>query len=301
MHQRCLQTALLLIVFTLSSKSHAEQIILTNGDTLSGKLAHKSASELVWASDNFGALTIELWRVISIDGALQSVDTKPMVRALTKPSPSYSGALSLTGSTANGNQSRRDWDLDTKIQRRDLKMRHTGQLEYESHTLKDDRVSNNYNISYSNDWFYTDRWFWRNEASLGADETRSIAKTYTIGSALGHQFWDNPDSSLSLESGILWIAEDLENGTSDDHLTWSWSLDYSHTFFQRIELFHSQEIRVSMRQARDSQADIDIGIKLPLIANLFTELKFEWLYDNQPALNTRALDSQFSMGINYAW
>lgn len=301
MHYRCIYTALTLSLMALSSACLSEQLRLVNGDILNGKLLEKSATHLIWMSDNFGRLTIQLSQIINLDKPSDNSDILPPTDPNPGTAPRYSGGLSITGSAANGNQSRRDWDVDTTIQRRTVKARQTVQFEYENHSLEEQQAEDRYNLGYANDWFYSDQWFWRNEVSVGADETRAIAKTYTLGSALGHQFWDTSNSRLSLESGILWIVEEVAGKNSSDHLTWSWSLDYSHILFERIELFHSQDIRVSMQQAKDSQADIDLGIKVPLIKNLFTELKLELLYDNQPALDTERVDSQFSMGINYSW
>jgi hypothetical protein len=286
---------------TLSSACLGEQIRLVNGDILNGKLLEKSATHLIWMSDNFGRLTIQLSQIINLDETFDSGDVLPPTVSNHTTVPRYSGGLSMTGSAANGNQSRRDWDVDMTIQRRTVKARQTVQFEYENHSLEERQAEVSHSLGYANDWFYSDKWFVRNKASVGADETRAIAKTYTVGSAIGHQFWDTPNSRLSLESGVLWIVEEVAGKNSSDHLTWSWSLDYSHVWFKRIELFHSQDIRVSMQHAKDSQADIDLGIKVPLIKNLFTELKLELLYDNQPALDTERLDSQFSMGINYSW
>ena len=301
MHCSCIYTALSLYLITLSSACLGGQIRLANGDILSGKLLEKSATDLTWLSDNFGSVTIQLSQVIGLDESSVNSDISPAKDLGHLAQPSYSGGLSLTGSAANGNQRRRDWDIDTTIQRRTFNARQTLQFEYENHSLEEQQAKDSYNLGYANDWFFGDQWFWRNEASIGADETRAITKAYTLGSALGYQFWDNPNSRLSLESGILWIVEDVADINSDEHLTWSWSLDYSHILFERIELFHNQDIRVSMQHAEDSQADIDVGIKVPLIKNLFTQLKLELLYVNQPALDTRRVDSQFSMGINYSW
>jgi len=302
MHYRCICTALTLSLMALSSESLSEQLRLVNGDVLNGKLLDRSATHLIWMSDNFGPLTIQLSQITNLDEASNnSGDISPPTGPKSSAAPRYSGGLSITGSAASGNQSRRDWDIDTTIQRRTVKARQTVQFEYENHSLEKQQAEDSYNLGYANDWFYTDQWFWRNEASVGADERRAIAKTYTLGSALGHQFWDTPNSRLSLESGVLWIVEEVAEKNSDDRFTWSWSLDYSHILFERVQLFHSQDIRVSMQHAKDSQANIDLGIKVPLIKNLFTELKLELLYDNQPALDTERLDSQLSMGINYSW
>ena len=56
-----------------------------------------------------------------------------------------------------------------------------------------------------------------------------------------------------------------------------------------------------MQDINDNQAEIDIGIKIPIIRDLFTEIKFEWIFDNKPVLGSDKLDSKYSIGINYVW
>ena len=154
---------------------------------------------------------------------------------------------------------------------------------------------------YANDWFFNDQWFLHTEVSFGADETRAIDKTYSVGSAVGRDFLSQTSEKLSIESGLLWIAEEFVSVANDDQLTWSWSLIYSRTLFGRLELSHQQDFRVSLEDTADSQADIELAIRLPVVDNVFTEVKLEWLYDNQPVLSKDHLDSKFTVGIHYDW
>ena len=109
------------------------------------------------------------------------------------------------------------------------------------------------------------------------------------------------NSKLSVESGLMWLSEEQNFGVSSDNLTWSWSLYYSLIFWNNVTIAHRQNINVAIDDIRDSESDFDVSLKLPLIDNLFAELKFEWLYDNQPVPGKELLDTQFSMGINYSW
>ncbi|MBT3527684.1 MAG: hypothetical protein HN476_00940, partial [Porticoccaceae bacterium] len=54
------------LVLLLSTKSIADQIILTNGDSLQGTKTGETESHLFWQSDTFGPLTIALDDVVSI-------------------------------------------------------------------------------------------------------------------------------------------------------------------------------------------------------------------------------------------
>jgi len=136
---------------------------------------------------------------------------------------------------------------------------------------------------------------------VGANENRAIDQYYSIGSAIGRQLWESDASALSAESGLVWISEEFSDQSSDNRLTWSWSADYRRILGQTLELFHTHRLLVSLSDFEDSEIKADLGLKAPLVDNLFTELKLEWIYDNQPALGTDPSDSQLTIGINYSW
>ncbi|MDB9953439.1 DUF481 domain-containing protein, partial [Porticoccaceae bacterium] len=158
-----------------------------------------------------------------------------------------------------------------------------------------------YHLGYGVDFFFREKWFWKNAVALGANENRAIDQYYSIGSAIGRQLWESDASALSAESGLVWISEEFSDQSSDNRLTWSWSADYRRILGQTLELFHTHRLLVSLSDVDDSEIKADIGLKAPLVDNLFTELKLEWIYDNQPALGTDPSDGQLTIGINYSW
>ena len=294
---------LMLSLLLVKELNHANQIHLKNGDVLHGELINMNESEIIWHSDTFGLITIP------VENALESLDEKsfqkPALASDTEPSekspPFYEGSISLTGSASNGNQERKNWDLDATLQRTKNQLRQIGSFEYESHSLDGRQAENSFDITYSADWFLEQHWFWRNEASLGADENRSLDQIFSVGSALGHQFWDDNNSSLSTELGLSWMTEKQINGIEKEHMKLNWSVGYSNMLWNKITFYHQHDLWISVQDINDNQAEIDVGIKIPLIRDLFTEIKFEWIFDNEPALGSNKLDNKYSIGINYVW
>ena len=283
--------------------SFSDQLELTNGDVIQGNLISESDDHILWMSTILGELSIKRSFVRTIQS---EAIADPPIRINTtlknlSIQPKYAGDMSISGSTASGNQSRRDWNIDLRLERRAKELRQIGLFEYENHNLDNIRASDAFEISYAADWFFKDRWFLRNELSFATDEVRAVELRYGVGSALGLQLIDDMNSKLSVESGLMWLSEEQNFGVSSDNLTWSWSLYYSLIFWNNVTIAHRQNINVAIDDIRDSESDFDVSLKLPLIDNLFAELKFEWLYDNQPVPGKELLDTQFSMGINYSW
>ena len=133
----------------------------------------------------------------------------------------------------------------------------------------------------------------------GANEERAIDRYYAIGSAIGRQFWESGRSALSAETGLVWLSEDLEDQTSDRRLTWSWATNYRTRVLGNIELFHSNQLLIALTDLDDSDLRADLGLKVPVVENLFTELKLEWIFDNQPSGGTE-IDSELTIGLTTA-
>jgi|DEB0MinimDraft_12_1074336.scaffolds.fasta_scaffold01707_2 hypothetical protein len=283
-----------------TTTTHADELVLSNGDVLQGQTVEQTESHLMWHSDNFGNLSIALETVASINGK-PLVKIKAPTTARAAFSRSYKGGLSLTGAYASGNEEREDWDIESAVEWRIGDYRHDTRVNYESHSLDGSPANEEYHLGYGVDFFFREKWFWKNAVALGANENRAIDQYYSIGSAIGRQLWESDASALSAESGLVWISEEFSDQSSDNRLTWSWSADYRRILGQTLELFHTHRLLVSLSDVDDSEIKADIGLKAPLVDNLFTELKLEWIYDNQPALGTDPSDGQLTIGINYSW
>ena len=282
----------------------ADELALVNGDSLRGKAIAHTDSHLIWQSDSFGELTIVLEEIASINGSpllSQAKKTPEAASAVSSFRNSFRGGLSVTGAYSSGNEEREDWDIENTVEWRVGDYRHDVRLNYESHSLDGSAANEEYHFGYGLDFFFREKWFWKNGAAWGANDNRAIAQYYSIGSAIGRQLWDTDASALSAESGFIWINEDFDGQRSDSRLTWSWSADYRHILMQGLELFHGHRILVSLSDFDDSEIKADLGLKAPLVDNLFTELKLEWIYDNRPALGTKAGDRQLTIGVNYSW
>ena len=178
-----------ILVLLLSTKSIADQVILTNGDSLQGTKTGETESHLFWQSDTFGPLTIALDDVVSI-----SVEAEVPATAITDLASELSyesleGAIGLSGLLRGGNYDREEWDVSVDLSWRIKNIRHRGDIHYQTRQEKDDEPKKNYDIGYAFDWFFNDDWYWSNAASFGANDNRGLDQFYSVGSLVGKQFW----------------------------------------------------------------------------------------------------------------
>ena len=229
-----------ILVLLLSTKSIADQIILTNGDSLQGTKTGETESHLFWQSDIFGPLTIALDDVASI-----TAETEMPATAITDlPSElsyeSLEGTIGLSGMLRSGNEDREEWDISVDLAWRNENIRHTGDLYYQTRREDGNQPKENYDLGYAFDWFFNDDWYWSNATSFGANDNRGIDQFYSVGSLVGKQFWETDKGALSLETGLTWISETFIVATpdqrllrdkKDQRLTWNWTTNYKKMFF----------------------------------------------------------------------
>lgn len=290
--------AALTVAYVLAVPCLADELSLKNGDTLRGRLVSSKHDKITWASDILGDIKVPADQVVAINGVPHTPPPKPPVIFET----TYKGSLSLTGSFASGNEEREDWDFDSAVGwRSSEKLRHASSITYESHSQNGAPQDEEAEVNYDVDYFFRDQWYWSNAVAWGFSEPRSLDQYYSVGTALGYQFWEEADTALSAETGFIWLSEEFEDGKNNDGIQWRWAADYHTRLFNKIDVFHTHQILVSTEDAKDSEIKADIGLRTGLIENLFAEIKMEWVYDNQPGDDAEHTDSQLTFGVNYSW
>jgi len=258
---------------------------------------------VTWNSDNFGALSIPVEHIVAIDG----IRFVPLIQRLSSQSTSieaqhyFQGNVSVTGSFASGNQRRQDWDSAINLNWYQDSIQQGLQINYESYHQQELDAIEEYGLRYHIDWFISDHWFWKNTLEWGVNDYRGIDQLHALGSALGVQLWQRDSSALSTETGLLWKDEQFSDDSFSRRVSWSWSSDYRRTLFAGLELRSDHKLIVSVENTRDSELELNLSIRAPLSNGFFTEVRYEWIYDNLPLADSRSVDSQLTVGINYDW
>ena len=302
------------VVFSLiglhSATSSADQIILMNGDIIQGTRTEITDTHIIWNADNFGTLSIALNQVVSISPTAQEPEDLISEISSASPDESLEGRIGVSGLLRGGNEDREEWDVSADLAWRHENIRHRGDIHYQTRREEGEQPEENYDLSYAFEWFFKDGWYWSNAASFGANDNRGIEQFYSVGSLLGNQLWETDAGALSIKSGFTWISETFVISTrdqrfmrdkKDERLTWNWSTDYRKIIFEHIELFHTNELLISVEDADNSQFNAGIGFDVPLVDDLFTKFALKWNYDNQPTEGIEKIDRSFSIGVNYSW
>ncbi|MGQ9426358.1 DUF481 domain-containing protein [Gilvimarinus sp. F26214L] len=237
------QIAKSLILFSMISPlTIAGELVLSNGDRLTGDFVKLQNGKLHWQSDKLGQVTVNTSEVVSVstnmafkldghaepcywlsmdegalefaceDGAEGIVDVMSLNMVIPHDQyingdRTYRGKLTVSGRRASGNREEKIWMVDSETFFRRGDFRHETIIEYDSISQYDLPTQGRGRVDYSLDWFLQEKWFWYNSVRTSFDEPASIKERYSYGTGLGYQVWETSTSALSLETGMDYMKE----------------------------------------------------------------------------------------------
>lgn len=322
----------------------AGQIILSNGDRLSGELQRIEDGKLYWQADSIGEVGIEAGLVQSINtntevsseelagpclingvengdlyfrcesGATGSIALNVVRKVETYQDPDlvpvdYRGKLLVSGRHSSGNTEEKSYSVDSETLYRRGDRRHQTKIDYDSLNSESDTAGDKLVLRYGYDWFFRQRWYWYNNLRGGFDEPADIESRYRYGTGLGFQVWDHQDSALSLESGLSFVRESVEDPATPDpdfektrrFAAWQWTLNYRHLLLGKAEFFHKHQLINSLEDSNDWNLETETGISAPFIGKLRGEIKVDYDVDNSPAEDKQREDTLINVGLGYNW
>ena len=278
----------------LSSLAQSDQIILINGDILTGTLVSQDDTYIEWESDKLGTIKIPSAQVSSIKK--KNID---LATTKLKEKPIFKANIGLSGAYMDGNEQRDDLELDIGFSFEKKSTIHNTLINYETLGSKNESTINDYGIKYVIDWSISENWYWGNNFFYGADDKRQIDQSISVGTNMGYQFWKNNQGKLTSEIGLTWINDKLLSTVNDERLAWTWSGDYQKRLVRKVLLSYSNQLNVSIKDSDNTQLNADLGIIIPVTEHLDTKISWDWSFDNQPEHGNEKIDRKLKFGLDY--
>lgn len=336
---RCRKKICFIILLVSSfSKAQSGELILHNQDTLKGELFAINQNDIIWISDLIGRVTIAKQHIKSIFSAVplkmlgektpcywqglehtdaliqctggrqqritfDSLQDVLLLEGYAQLAHDYQGKLVGVGSKANGNRTRQDWLVDVDVSLRHYDYRHIVGLKYEAEAVDEGELREEYEATYSLDWFFSQRTFLFAESSAGKDETRDIEERYSLGSGVGYQFWDTGQTALSLRTSLEYVEEQLEEVTDrpSDFFSWRLATNYRYLLPGNIAFFLNADYLQSIRVGDEWEVDAETGVSLPIAGGITADVKYDYDFDNVAAEGLVQEDTTLRFGVGYQW
>ncbi len=334
---RALAALHLVMVFALHS-AHADQIVLKNGDRLTGKVVSKTDDTLTYRTEYAGEIKVRWKDVVSIatdepvtvmsaDGKLEKVrleragagdaklvseekshDVRLADVAHINPPPhvtgtgvTYGGRVSLLASASRGNTDDGRVYGEGQLRARAKAYSYGINFQAEHKEEKSVTTAQNYWLGGRYNRVIDDQRFAYVRASARNDEFIDIRLRTTLGGGLGWKFFDTEKEHFSVLGGLEYAAVDRKDRVSDSYPAFGWGVDYRQWVLDdHLELYFNQTGFSSLRSASgDVTFRTRTGVRIPLAAKLSANAQVNYDYESDPGPGRDKTDVQLLMGLAY--
>gem|GEM_PF-325816 len=332
---------LLLAGFLVFSCSVADEVIMSNGDRLTGSVVRIDPISLQLQTDYAGTLNINLSKVqnVRFDAprlALLDDETKgsisefsPMAERISvrrsassepirvvpdrvrviDPEPwesgeggKLSGGVNLAGKSQAGNTDQNELDFDYHLDYRWRWHRIESAGILEYDTSSGVKTSQNWSLDVKYSRLFESPWYAAGWVLAGHDRFADKRLRVGVASTLGYRFSDSAQRNLRTELGPGYISEDFYD--TQDRRFWGpfWYLDYDQVVWKdQLQLYHTQRAFWATNDTSKQLWRSWTGLRVPLISGIVGGIEYDIEYDSDPAVEAKTTDTTVRLKLGYAW
>lgn len=325
----------------VSAPAVADEVLLTNGDRITGTVLSKTPEGLEFKTAYAGTLRID-WRMVDtlntdepvnvlmrhdeghLDTRLERSDEQRTVRlsevpevpplkldriAYLNPTPSqsglgteYSGRVTLAGSSNRGNTETAAISGEAELFAVARESRYTLRLRGEERTEGSDTTASSWLASAERDWFVSKRRFIYGRSSAERDKFRDLELRAIVGGGYGVQLIENDQTALSVRGGLDYVHESRFEAEDESFPAFGWGLRYRYWLIGRVaEVFHEQDGYMNTKDLDDISFRMRLGFRLPIIDRLTAQVQGVLDWEGKPPEDRESTDLSLQFGLGYEW
>jgi len=330
----------LALALVLAAFAAADEIQFINGDRLTGKIKSAADGKMVISTDVAGDVTVDLAKVKTFtttepielhvgqknvikatvaagpQGTVQAAAGGGMaggpvaikdIKSINPPPVKWTGALAANGLITRGNSNTENFGLTLDASRRAEQDRISFSAGYLYGRQKDpgtgvsSTTTDNWFLFGKYDYFFSKHFYGFLSTRIERDRIAELNLRFTPAVGVGYQWIEKPNMNFLTEAGLAWVYEDFENADSADHFALRLAYHFDKKLNDKVSFFHNLEYLPSIEDSSDFNLNADAGVRVTLTKNMFTEFKFEWKYDGEPAPGAAQNDLRYLLGVGWAF
>ena len=331
---RILLLALAGIVIVVAP-ARGDEVVLTNGDKLTGTVGEIAAGKMKFTSPVLGEIAIEMKNVRSfttdapatiqpkdgprVQGKITEGDATKVttesgrtftlsdVKAVNPPPVKWTGFVLGNLSIARGNTETIDAGVEAQaVLRRDTDTANDrftirGQYNFASAGTGDDSITTEENLEAAAkyDRYFTEKWYGYGIVTYEKDHVADLQFRIAPGLGVGYQWVESPTFNLQTEAGVSYVYEDFDPGGDNDFVALRLAYHVDKKLNNKVLLFHNLEYLPALEDFGDFLMKADAGIQADLTKTFFSQLKVEWDYDATPAPDRDKNDYRYLVGVGW--
>lgn len=306
---------LVAILACLARTAAADEVRLSNGDRLTGRVVSLAGGTLTFSTPNgdlripwanVSALTIDepilVTRGSTPAASATGVITLTDVTALARPQPAVvvDGGANAGFISSAGNTDVNSLRLDGDVVARASANRYTASAAITRAEDGDVETARNWSAAFKYDRFLSTRMFLNANAIFTNDRFRDLDLRTALGAGLGYQVLQTPVVALTVDGGLGWVNENLESLPDDRYAAAREAVALTVTAVpDRVQLFHQHDGYFGVTGDDNLFIRMQNGVRVGLAAGFVTTLRLDLDYDRSPAPGRRNTDQTFSLTLGY--
>jgi len=326
---RLVSTALITFL-VLPLTATAGQIIMNNGDIITGTVKTVSADKVTIEPGYGDAITVNRDAVTSIktdavlevkmadgesvqaqldgvrdgelillvDGAEQTVAIAS-VDSVAAPKPYYERVshadLNMTLNSGNTDSQNVLIYADTRLRFGDH--RHLAALTFRRAETDDVRTKEQDLLTYEYNWLFSGPWYLAANAAYERDPIRDLDHRYTLGLSLGRDIFNDDNRFLSVSLGAGWSEEEIA-GVTDSGAVGLWKLNYEHQLLNsKMAFFHNHGLNFQFYGDDNIIFKSNTGFRYDIFDDIYANVALRYDYETEPAADASKDDTTLVIGL----
>jgi len=298
----------------------ADELILQNGDRITGQLVRVAEGELVIKTDYAGEITVRIEKLnrlktdkpidttlvdgtrlmgtvffkdasmsdenLKIERYAGGIDIAEVRSIDSKPKPRLriKGRANAGITSERGNTDTDQFRLDGELTARTIKHQFTIGGEFNKEKANRKTSVSNWKGYGKYDYYVKPKWFLYASSLFENDKFADLDLRTTLGAGGGHQFFESEELNLSTSAGLAYINEDFIVAEDDSFPGAQWIVRYDQFFFNKlVQLFHTNNGYISFDDSSNWLINTRQGLRFPLYKGFVATLQYNLEYNNEPS------------------
>lgn len=319
----------------LPLQASADEIVMDNGVRIKGTVTNMTGDLLTLSSDYSEPIKLKTSKITSIttdnpveiqmkngevlkgnlitgaDGILAVdqvagrgrvvIDVKNISSINPPPVKQWSGSVVAAGNYQTGNTERSAFRLGAEAVRRSDNDRFSMRFQYDISEEKDTLSSRSFYGSLKYDYFFTKKFYGYLGVELLNDKFKDLNLRTIVGPGVGYQIWDDPRKALALEAGLTYFSEDYKIANDKSWISARLAANYRYKITETIMFTNNLVLYPSLEKISDFSLRNEAALSTALGSGWSMKLANILEYDNTPAVGIKNTDSNFLLGLQYAF
>lgn len=308
----------------------ADQIVMRNGDVISGKISRVDEKEVtikpaytkkfavkrsaVVSIETESTLEVEMndgevvrarfagleegMQVLEVEERPTPVDIEAMHKAAV-PQRWYvresRAEAMLTINEGNTVSRSSVFNIDTRL--RLGEHRQYAKFAYRRDENKGQTTKKQSVLDYEYDWLFRKDWYLGATADYERDPIRDLNHRFVFGALIGHDFLSTAHSFLTIKAGAGYTDENLGD-VATSGLTGLWDLRFRYQFGGgRLEFVHDNNVAYQNYGENNTIIRSKTGLRMDVLWDIYATATYGFNYETEPAPGKFSKDSTLAFGL----